>query len=160
MIYLIEKKTLPVLLRCIILTLSCIPSRNRSFDNYFLRAQKIRQTIRNDFDRIFCRPNIITGSEAAEQDATRVHALLAPTSATTAPTLIDCVGGQVDPINAFMDDMMTIPASLAGLPAMSVPFGICSKDGFPVGLQVMGQYGDEDMVFKVARVIEARGKEI
>ncbi|KAF9297909.1 Trimeric GatFAB AmidoTransferase(AdT) complex subunit [Mortierella antarctica] len=131
-----------------------------SFDNYFLRAQKIRQTIRNDFDRVFCRPNSITGSEAAEQDPTRVHALLTPTSATTAPKLIDCIGDQVDPINAFMDDMMTIPASLAGLPAMSVPFGICSEDGFPVGLQVMGQYGDEDMVFKVARVIEARGKDI
>ncbi|KAG0347133.1 Trimeric GatFAB AmidoTransferase(AdT) complex subunit, partial [Podila humilis] len=95
---------------------------------------------------------------AAEEDTTRVHALLTPTSVTTAPKLTDCVGHQVDPISAFMDDMMTIPASLAGLPAMSVPFGTCAESGLPLGLQIMGQYGDEEMVFKVARALEVRGK--
>ncbi|KAF9428552.1 Trimeric GatFAB AmidoTransferase(AdT) complex subunit [Podila epigama] len=155
-----------------------------SFDNYFLRAQKIRQTIRNDFDRVFCRPNIITmplnnsssttssssSTSSSDKhnnknnvdngDSTRVHALLTPTAATTAPKLVDCIGDHVDPINAFMDDIMTIPASLAGLPAMSVPFGTCAEDGFPVGLQVMAQYGDEASVFRVARVLEEQGKKL
>ncbi|KAI8361643.1 amidase signature enzyme [Mortierella sp. GBAus27b] len=128
-----------------------------SFDNYFLRAQKIRQTIRKDFDNVFARPNMITGSLAADNDLSKVHALLTPVAVTTAPKLEDVVGDHIDPVNAYMDDIFTIPASLAGLPAMSVPFGTCSNDGFPVGLQVMGQYGDEEMVFKVGRVLEEKG---
>ncbi|KAF9951284.1 Trimeric GatFAB AmidoTransferase(AdT) complex subunit [Modicella reniformis] len=125
-----------------------------SFDNFFLRAQKIRQMIRRDFDNIFARPNMITGSLAADNDIKKVHALLTPVAVTTAPKLADVVGDHIDPVNAYMDDILTIPASLAGLPAMSVPFGTCSNDGFPVGLQVMSQYGDEEMVFRVARVLE------
>ncbi|KAG0262448.1 Trimeric GatFAB AmidoTransferase(AdT) complex subunit [Linnemannia exigua] len=134
-----------------------------SFDNFFLRAQKIRQMIRNDFDRVFSRQNAITGScgdnlEDPENDITRVHALLTPVAVSTAPKLKDVIGDQIDPVDAFLDDIFTIPASLAGIPSMSVPFGTCTKDGFPMGLQVMSQYGDEDMVFKVARVIEEKGK--
>ncbi|KAG0055663.1 Trimeric GatFAB AmidoTransferase(AdT) complex subunit [Gryganskiella cystojenkinii] len=140
-----------------------------SFDNFFLRAQKIRQMIRDDFDAIFARPNAITGSAGSattvqslsvKKDAAddKVHALLSPCSVTTAPRLQDCVGDHIDPINAYMDDILTIPASLAGIPAMCVPFGICTEDSLPVGLQVMAQYGDEEMVFRVGKVIEERGK--
>ncbi|KAF9927972.1 Glu-AdT subunit A [Mortierella alpina] len=130
-----------------------------SFDNFFLRAQKIRQMIRSDFDKIFARPNVITGyCPSSEADPSKVHALLTPVAVTTAPKLEDCVGDHIDPINAYLDDILTIPASLAGLPAMSVPFGKCAKDGFPVGLQVMSQYGDEEMVFDVARVLEEKGR--
>ncbi|KAK3828953.1 MAG: amidase signature domain-containing protein [Benniella sp.] len=129
-----------------------------SFDNFFLRAQKIRQMIRRDFDTIFARPNMITGSLAADDnDLTRVHALVTPVAVTTAPKLADVVGDHIDPVNAYMDDIFTIPASLAGLPAMSVPFGRCPEDGFPVGLQVMSQYGDEEMVFRVGRILEEKG---
>ncbi|KAG0289250.1 Trimeric GatFAB AmidoTransferase(AdT) complex subunit [Linnemannia gamsii] len=137
-----------------------------SFDNFFLRAQKIRQMVRNDFDRVFSRRNAITGScgnlvEDFESDSsatTRVHALLTPVAVSTAPKLKDVIGDQIDPVDAFLDDIFTIPASLAGIPSMSVPFGTCTKDGFPMGLQVMSQYGDEEMVFKVARIIEEKGK--
>ncbi|KAF9093307.1 Trimeric GatFAB AmidoTransferase(AdT) complex subunit [Mortierella sp. AD031] len=133
-----------------------------SFDNFFLRAQKIRQMIRNDFDRVFSRRNAITGScgdlDDPENDITRVHALLTPVAVSTAPKLKDVIGDQIDPVDAFLDDIFTIPASLAGIPSMSVPFGTCTKDGFPLGLQVMSQYGDEEMVFKIARVIEEKGK--
>ncbi|KAG0292168.1 Glu-AdT subunit A [Dissophora globulifera] len=129
-----------------------------SFDNFFLRAQKIRQTIRKDFDNVFARPNMITGSLPGEDDPEKVHALLAPVAVTTAPKLEDVLGDHIDPINAYMDDIFTIPASLAGLPAMSVPFGNCANDGFPMGLQVIGQYGDEEMVFKVGRVVEEKGQ--
>ncbi|KAF9324071.1 Trimeric GatFAB AmidoTransferase(AdT) complex subunit [Linnemannia elongata] len=137
-----------------------------SFDNFFLRAQKIRQMVRNDFDRVFSRRNAITGScgnltEDFKDDSsatTRVHALLTPVAVSTAPKLKDVIGDQIDPVDAFLDDIFTIPASLAGIPSMSVPFGTCTKDGFPMGLQVMSQYGDEEMVFKVAKVIEEKGK--
>jgi len=121
--------------------------------------------IRDDFDAIFARPNAITGSIGSMAQFTKtgeaevkVHALLSPCSVTTAPRIQDCVGDQIDPVNAFMDDILTIPASLAGIPAMCVPFGNCTNDGFPVGLQVMAQYGDEEMVFRVGRVLEAKGK--
>lgn len=124
--------------------------------------------VRNDFDRVFSRRNAITGScgnlvEDFENDnsaTTRVHALLTPVAVSTAPKLKDVIGDQIDPVDAFLDDIFTIPASLAGIPSMSVPFGTCTKDGFPMGLQVMSQYGDEEMVFKVARVIEEKGKEM
>ncbi|KAI1317117.1 Trimeric GatFAB AmidoTransferase(AdT) complex subunit [Mortierella claussenii] len=135
-----------------------------SFDNFFLRAQKIRQMIRNDFDRIFARPNVITGSlRATESDPgdrghPRVHALLTPVAVTTAPRLDDVEGEHIDPTNAYLDDILTIPASLAGLPAMSVPFGKCAEDGFPMGLQVISQYGDEEMVFKVGKILEEKGQ--
>ncbi|KAG0319998.1 Trimeric GatFAB AmidoTransferase(AdT) complex subunit [Linnemannia gamsii] len=137
-----------------------------SFDNFFLRAQKIRQMVRNDFDRVFSRRNAITGScgnlvedfESDNSAATRVHALLTPVAVSTAPKLKDVIGDQIDPVDAFLDDIFTIPASLAGIPSMSVPFGTCTKDGFPMGLQIMSQYGDEEMVFKVAKVIEEKGR--
>ncbi|KAF9202831.1 Trimeric GatFAB AmidoTransferase(AdT) complex subunit [Haplosporangium sp. Z 27] len=128
-----------------------------SFDNFFLRAQKIRQMIRNDFDKVFAQPNGVTGSFAPISDRIhddRVHVLLTPVAVETAPKLEDVIGEHIDPINAYLDDILTIPASLAGLPAMSVPFGKGMSDGFPVGLQVISQYGDEEMVFKVGRVLE------
>ncbi|KAF9348064.1 Trimeric GatFAB AmidoTransferase(AdT) complex subunit [Mortierella sp. AD094] len=132
-----------------------------SFNNFFLRAQKIRQMIRNDFDRVFAQPNAITGSYSPVLDRIqddRVHALLTPVAVETAPRLEDVIGDHIDPINAYLDDILTIPASLAGLPAMSVPFGKGLDDEFPVGLQVISQYGDEEMVFKVGRVLE-KGRE-
>ncbi|KAF9434274.1 Trimeric GatFAB AmidoTransferase(AdT) complex subunit [Entomortierella beljakovae] len=128
-----------------------------SFDNYFLRAQKIRQMIRNDFDKVFAQPNGITGTFAPVSDRiqdNRVHALLTPVAVETAPKLEEVIGEHIDPINAYLDDILTIPASLAGLPAMSVPFGKGKSDGFPMGMQVISQYGDEEMVFKVGRVLE------
>ncbi|KAF9116802.1 Trimeric GatFAB AmidoTransferase(AdT) complex subunit [Mortierella sp. AM989] len=112
---------------------------------------RIRQMIRNDFDRVFAQPNGITGSFAPVADRIqddRVHALLTPVAVETAPKLVDVIGDYIDPINAYLDDILTIPASLAGLPAMSVPFGKGKDDGFPVGLQVISQYGDEETVFK------------
>ncbi|KAF8939095.1 Trimeric GatFAB AmidoTransferase(AdT) complex subunit [Dissophora ornata] len=129
-----------------------------SFDNFFLRAQKIRQIIRKDFDNIFARPNMITGSLPGDDDAQKVHALLTPVAVTTAPKLEDVVGDHINPVNAYLDDIFTIPASLAGLPAMSVPFGNCTSDGFPMGLQIVSQYGDEDMLFKVGQALEERGQ--
>ncbi|KAI8605131.1 glutamyl-tRNA amidotransferase subunit A [Dissophora ornata] len=129
-----------------------------SFDNFFLRAQKIRQIIRKDFDNIFARPNMITGSLPGDDDAQKVHALLTPVAVTTAPKLEDVVGDHINPVNAYLDDIFTIPASLAGLPAMSVPFGNCTSDGFPMGLQIVSQYGDEDMLLKVGQALEERGQ--
>ncbi|KAG0238080.1 Trimeric GatFAB AmidoTransferase(AdT) complex subunit [Actinomortierella wolfii] len=136
-----------------------------SYENYFVRAQKARTLIRCDFDNVFARPNVITGTLSNSvdhdnniHDPNRVHALLAPAAVTTAPKISQVLGEGVDPLSEYLDDVLTVPASLAGIPAMSVPFGTSAQDGQPLGLQVMAQYGDEEMVFTVGRVLESAGK--
>ncbi|CAG8543518.1 8437_t:CDS:10 [Dentiscutata erythropus] len=57
-------------------------------------------------------------------------------------------------VNAYVNDVFTIPANLAGIPAISVPFGISPIDGFPIGLQLMTQYGDEHTLFYISKVLE------
>ncbi len=67
------------------------------------------------------------------------------------------VGSQQDPISMYMNDVFTVPASLAGLPAMSVPSGL-STNGLPLGLQIIGKQFDEENVLKVASNIEDQAK--
>jgi aspartyl-tRNA(Asn)/glutamyl-tRNA(Gln) amidotransferase subunit A len=58
-----------------------------------------------------------------------------------------------DPVTMYLNDVFTVPASLAGVPAMSVPAGL-SADGLPLGLQVIGRHFDEETVFAVSSAIE------
>ena len=86
----------------------------------------------------------------------QVHALLTPTSPTL-PWDVTAVS-TVDPVTMFLNDVMTVPASLAGLPAMSVPVGFAATaDGVsvPVGLQIIGRAFDEGMVARVGGALEA-----
>ncbi len=104
------------------------------YDAYYIKAQKVRRLISNDF------------LEAFKQ----CDALITP----TAPSAAFAIGeNEDDPIKMYLNDVFTVPASLAGLPGMSVPAGVDS-DGLPLGLQVIGKPWDEEMVFKVAGVIE------
>lgn len=104
------------------------------YDAYYIKAQKVRRLISNDF------------LEAFKQ----CDALLTP----TAPSAAFAIGeNEDDPIKMYLNDVFTVPASLAGLPGMSVPAGLDSQ-GLPLGLQVIGRPWDEEMVFRVAGVIE------
>lgn len=104
------------------------------YDAYYLKAQKMRTLIAQDF------------SEAFES----VDAILAPTT----PTAAFGIGEKTDdPIAMYLNDVFTTPCSLAGLPGMSVPAGI-SKDGLPLGLQIIGRPFDEETVFRVGDVLE------
>jgi aspartyl-tRNA(Asn)/glutamyl-tRNA(Gln) amidotransferase subunit A len=104
------------------------------YDAYYLKAQKVRALIAQDFAAAF----------------ERVDCLLTP----TAPSAAFAIGeNQDDPIAMYLNDVFTIPASLAGLPAISVPAGL-SADGLPLGLQVIGRAFDEEMVLRVGAVIE------
>lgn len=91
----------------------------RSFDSYYGQAQCLRRMVCDDF------------ASAFEQ----VDVLLAPTAASCAPTLREA--SSFDTVTAYTTDVFTVPASLAGLPAISVPCGLSVK-GMPLGLQVMG----------------------
>jgi len=104
------------------------------YDAYYLKAQKVRQLIANDFKQVF------------EQ----VDAILTP----TAPSAAFAFGEKSDdPLAMYLNDVFTVPASLAGLPGSSVPAGL-SADGLPLGLQVLANAWDEETVLKVSGVIE------
>lgn len=105
------------------------------YDAYYLKAQKVRQLISNDFKQAF----------------EKVDAILTP----TAPSAAFAFGEKSDdPLAMYLNDVFTVPASLAGLPGSSVPAGLDSG-GLPLGLQVLGKAWDEETVLKVSGVIEA-----
>ncbi len=104
------------------------------YDAYYIKAQKVRRLISNDF------------LEAFKQ----CDALITP----TAPSAAFAIGeNEDDPIKMYLNDVFTVPASLAGLPGMSIPAGVDAQ-GLPLGLQIIGRPWDEEMVFKVAGIIE------
>jgi len=104
------------------------------YDAYYLRAQKIRALILRDFTEAFGK----------------VDAILTP----TAPSAAFAVGEKMDdPVTMYLNDVFTVPASLAGVPAMSIPAGL-SAEGLPLGLQIIGRHFDEETVFAVSAAIE------
>jgi aspartyl-tRNA(Asn)/glutamyl-tRNA(Gln) amidotransferase subunit A len=104
------------------------------YDAYYLRAQKVRALILRDFTEAFAQ----------------VDALLTP----TAPTAAFGAGEKMDdPIAMYLNDVFTVPASMAGVPGISVPAGLDGQ-GLPLGLQVLGRPFDEETVFAVAQVLE------
>jgi len=104
------------------------------YDAYYLRAQKVRALILKDFTDVFAH----------------VDALLTP----TAPTGAFGQGEKMDdPVAMYLNDVFTVPASMAGVPGMSVPAGLDGQ-GLPLGLQVIGRPFDEETVFAVSQVLE------
>jgi aspartyl-tRNA(Asn)/glutamyl-tRNA(Gln) amidotransferase subunit A len=104
------------------------------YDAYYLRAQKVRALIMRDFTEAFAK----------------VDALLTP----TAPSAAFAQGEKMDdPITMYLNDLFTVPADLAGVPAMSVPGGL-DADGLPLGLQIIARPFDEATMFAVAAALE------
>ncbi|KAF3939772.1 hypothetical protein ABW19_dt0210116 [Dactylella cylindrospora] len=126
---------------------------SEAMENYFIQAQKIRRIVKEDFDNVFAMPNLLDSREVRNPDNQEgVDVLISPTSVSPAPKLEE-VGSSKASIDDYINDVFTVPASMAGLPAMSVPVG---TDGeLPVGLQITAQYGDEDSLFQVGTLIES-----
>ena len=104
------------------------------YDAYYIKAQKVRRLISEDFMKAYEKCDV----------------LLTP----TAPSAAFAIGeNEDDPIKMYLNDVFTVPASLAGLPGMSVPAGLDSQ-GLPLGLQVIGKPWDEEMVLRVGQMIE------
>ncbi|KAH7045943.1 amidase signature domain-containing protein [Macrophomina phaseolina] len=120
--------------------------------SYFIQAQAVRRLVQGDFDRVFGMRNpLLEGeNEKVEQG---VDVLVCPTAPTVAPR-VEGLKGQ-EPVDAYMNDVFTVPASLAGLPAASVPVEGEEGEG-KVGMQVIAQYGCDDLVLDVAGLIERR----
>lgn len=108
-----------------------------SYDRFFRQAAKVRTLICRDFEKIFEENDVIVG----------------PTTPTPAFGLNSKTK---DPLEMYANDILTIAANLAGVPAASVPAGLV--DGMPVGLQIMAKRFDEESIFRVADFIERSNK--
>ncbi|MEH2356145.1 MULTISPECIES: Asp-tRNA(Asn)/Glu-tRNA(Gln) amidotransferase subunit GatA [unclassified Nostoc] len=104
------------------------------YDAYYLKAQKVRTLIKQDFEKAF-------GA---------VDVLVCPTSPTTA---FKAGEKTTDPLSMYLTDLMTIPVNLAGLPSLSLPCGF-DEQGLPIGLQLIGNVLREDLLFQVAYAYE------
>ncbi|KAK2760036.1 Trimeric GatFAB AmidoTransferase(AdT) complex subunit [Arachnomyces sp. PD_36] len=126
-----------------------------AIENYFIQAQKVRRLVQRDFDRVLSLSNPLSHGEGVEKSSNGVDVLVCPTAPSPPPTLASLESGSA--VDAYMNDVFTVPASLAGLPALSVPVATGDKNvagGGPVGVQVIGQYGDDDLVLDVGKIIE------
>jgi aspartyl-tRNA(Asn)/glutamyl-tRNA(Gln) amidotransferase subunit A len=103
------------------------------YDAYYLQAQKIRRMIADDFQNAFKECDVIAGP--------------------VAPTTAWVLGGKSDPLANYLADIFTLPASLAGLPGMSVPAGF-GEGGMPVGLQLIGNYFAESKLLNAAHRLQ------
>lgn len=127
-----------------------------AMDNYFIQAQKIRRMVQKDFDSVFSMPNPLQSDAHGVENG--VDLILCPT-APTPPPHIDFLESTT-PLESYMNDVFTVPASLAGLPAISVrgpehpdhPW----KPEISVGMQVIGQYGDDYSVLYFAQNVLER----
>ena len=104
------------------------------YDAYYLKAQKVRRRIADDFDQAFLK----------------VDALLTPTAPSAAFGLGE---NTTDPVAMYLNDVFTVPVNLAGLPGASIPAGLDSQ-GLPLGLQLIGRPLDEGTLFSIAGVME------
>jgi aspartyl-tRNA(Asn)/glutamyl-tRNA(Gln) amidotransferase subunit A len=104
------------------------------YDAYYLKAQRVRRLLADDFNRAFAK----------------VDAIVTPTTPTPAFKLGEKTD---DPLAMYLADIFTVTANLAGIPGISVPCGK-SKEGLPIGMQILGKYFDEPMVLRVGHVAE------
>ncbi len=103
------------------------------YDAYYLKAQKVRTVINNEFAEAFKKYDV----------------LVTPTS----PTVAFAIGAKIDdPYAMYLNDVYTLPASVAGLPGLSLPCGL--SEGLPVGLQIIGNFFDEGRILQVAHAFE------
>lgn len=123
-----------------------------AFDNYFLQAQRVRNLVRRDFDRVFRARNVL--SIHSETNHAGVDVLIHPSAIRTAPRLDEDNLGSKSNLDSYLQDVLTVPASLAGLPALSVPMGL-GEDGWPVGVSLVGQWGHEKTILNLGKVLGA-----
>ncbi|PGH23010.1 aspartyl/glutamyl-tRNA(Asn/Gln) amidotransferase, A subunit [Polytolypa hystricis UAMH7299] len=134
-----------------------------AIDNYFIQAQRVRRLVQADFDSVFRLENPLLPPQqpSSKKEQTQVSkkdsgvdVLLCPTAPGPPPTLESLEAASS--VEMYMNDVFTVPASLAGLPALSVPVPVGTEGGEEgtVGMQVIGQFGDDELVLGVGEMIE------
>jgi aspartyl-tRNA(Asn)/glutamyl-tRNA(Gln) amidotransferase subunit A len=114
--------------------------------DYLVKAQQVRALVRQDFDIVFNKENLSSGYVPSSADT--IDALLTPASMTSAPSLDQVLKKKINP---YVNDVFTIPSSLAGLPAIVIP---CKKEPLPIGLQLISQYGHDNLLLFIASKLE------
>ena len=104
------------------------------YDAYYLKAQKVRKLIKNDFDEAY----------------KKVDAILTPSTPSSAFKIGE---KKDDPVSMYLNDIFTVPVNLAGLPAMSIPAGH-DANGYPLGLQIIGKAFDEQGILNISYAME------
>ncbi|KMY48399.1 Asp-tRNA(Asn)/Glu-tRNA(Gln) amidotransferase subunit GatA [Peribacillus loiseleuriae] len=103
------------------------------YDAYYKKAQKVRTLIKQDFENVFAKYDVIIG----------------PTTPTPAFKIGE---NTADPLTMYANDILTIPVNLAGVPGISVPCGF--SNGLPLGLQIIGKHFDESTIYRTAHAFE------
>lgn len=118
-----------------------------AYSNHFLKAKNVRQLLCNDFDKVFKMKNVHSTIEGNPEG---VDFIITPTTMTQAP-LLDTFNSEdnKNPIKSYVNDVLTVPISLAGLPAISIPRKNSLND-IPSGIQLFGQFGDDYRLLDVA----------
>ena len=142
---------------------------SEAIDNYFVKAQKVRRLVQRDFDRVFTLPNPLQPAQQFDLSdvdenvqldnklgPSQVDFIVCPTAPTSPPTLEE-VSNQT-PVDTYMNDVFTVPASLAGLPAVSIPCDIpwkFQREGVPpfTGMQLIGQHSDDYRLLLLADIL-------
>ncbi|TFK29590.1 Glutamyl-tRNA amidotransferase subunit A, mitochondrial [Coprinopsis marcescibilis] len=130
-----------------------------AFDNYFLQAQRVRQLVKNDFNNVFSMPNVNeSGRSVSTESVQKVDVLLHPSAIGAAPLLDEAKSADFA-LDSYVQDVLTVPASLAGLPALSVPcLSTDSKPDsrleWPIGVSIVGQWGADRLVLAVGKALE------
>ncbi|ROT40996.1 glutamyl-tRNA amidotransferase subunit A [Sodiomyces alkalinus F11] len=146
---------------------------SEAMDNYFIQAQKVRRLVQRDFDRVFRIENPLYDAQQFDLSdmsdnvrledklgPSQVDFLLCPTAPTFAPRMQDLE--TQTPVEVYMNDVFTVPASLAGLPAVSIPVTIRSpapdadESRKVAGLQLIGQYWDDRRLLNMAADLSSR----
>ncbi|KAH7311995.1 amidase signature domain-containing protein [Rhexocercosporidium sp. MPI-PUGE-AT-0058] len=143
---------------------------SEAIDNYFIKAQKVRRLVQRDFDRVFAISNPLRPAEQFDLSSMdesielddklgppQVDFIVCPTAPTPPP--IQKMVLEQSPVDTYMNDVFTVPASLAGLPAISIPFPVPDESRIPgqpnfAGIQIIGQYSDDARVLWLARDLE------
>ncbi|GAA5827941.1 hypothetical protein JCM11251_005657 [Rhodosporidiobolus azoricus] len=148
-----------------------------AFDNYFLQAQRVRRLLQDEIDSLFRVPNPLRPlssslSPSGRRQQEGVDFLVHPSAMSTAPLLSSYLSPsstsspsssssspstsptQANSRDAYIQDLLSLPASLAGLPALSIPAGRSEEDGWPVGMTLVGQWGSDGAVGEVGARVE------
>lgn len=107
----------------------------KNVEDYYIKAQKVRTLIRQEFETVFGAYDLIIG----------------PTTPTAAPKIGEKV---TDPATVYANDLLTVPANLAGLPSLTLPCGFTEEEGLPLGLQIIGHHFAESTIYRLAHAYE------
>ncbi|EGW31098.1 uncharacterized protein SPAPADRAFT_63024 [Spathaspora passalidarum NRRL Y-27907] len=111
--------------------------------DHYLKATKVRQELVEEFSSLFKTKHALVETASGDCDL-----MISPTSIGEAPTVEEFLNADnANFLNSYVNDILTVPASLAGIPAISIPFG-------KLGIQLMGQFGDDELVLQVAETLQ------